>query len=121
MEKHANQFLKKLPLEIWVMVAEILKTEFKLKMLKLRKLDLIKMVPCPYFFNHWVGYSKRKMRNFLMIDSPAVQFEVAYSKKQVTMSQTFVLKNNLYGYYVTTDIQMKKRKADYIDIVSLAL
>jgi hypothetical protein len=116
-----DQFINKLPLEIWMIIHEINQNEFKAKMKKLSKLQLIQLNPCPYFLNHWTGMSKRKTRNFLMIESPNMQFEVAYSKSCVQISQTFVIGNNVYGYYVTTGNRRKNEREDYISSLSIAL
>ena len=121
MDKYFDQFTKKLPYEVWLMIHEIIEEEFQEKLKKLEKLNFIKMLPCPYFFNHWTGSSKRKMRNFLMIESPLIQFEVAYSKSCIQISHTFVMKNNVYGYYVTTGNRNKNQREDYISSLSIAL
>jgi len=121
MDKYFDQFTKKLPYEVWLMIHEIIEDEFRKKLKKLEKLNFIKMLPCPYFFNHWTGGSKRKMRNFLMIESPLIQFEVAYSKSCIQISHTFVMKNNVYGYYVTTGNRNKNQREDYISSLSIAL
>lgn len=120
-DKYFDQFTKKLPYEVWLMINEIIENEFKQKVKKLEKLTFIKMLPCPYFMNHWTGTSKRKIRNFLMIESPAIQFEVAYSKSCIQISHTFVMKNNVYGYYVTTGNRKKNEREDYISSMAITL
>ena len=56
-----------------------------------------------------------------MIESPLIQFEVAYSKSCIQISHTFVMKNNVYGYYVTTGNRNKNQREDYISSLSIAL
>jgi len=121
MDRYFDQYTRKLPYEIWLMIDEIIATEFRQKVDRMKKLNFVKMLPCPYFFNHWTGSSKRKMRNFLMVESPLIQFEVAYSKSCIQISHTFVMKNNVYGYYVTTGNRTKNEREDYISSLFIAL
>lgn len=124
-----DQFVKILPFELWLLVDEVLKNDFKYKVKALEtKLELIKLVPCEYYALHWTGSSRKRISiQHILVNPSMIQFEVSYSSVSIHISQTLVTENYLYGYYNTTANRAMLGKyvwtgrADYIGSMNLRI
>jgi len=124
-----DQFLKILPFEIWLLVDDVLKNDFKCKRKAIEtKLELIKLVPCEYYPLHWTGSSRKTLNiNSTLLNASIITFEVSYTCASIHISQTLLTETYSYWHYQATPNRAMmgkyvwKDRADYIDTMNLVL